>query len=136
MARTRRLGALGKTLEGLRREGRGNEHLDEQLVAVGEVLDERQRHLAVNGHDAAEGALGIAREGAVVGLGHVARHGGAAGVLMLEDDHAGLVELADGVPSRLGVEEVVVGERLALELLGAHEGASEEKSGALAASKR
>ena len=40
---------------------------------------------------------------------------------MLENHHAGLVELTHGVPGGLGVEEVVVGQRLALELLGAHE---------------
>lgn len=85
------------------------------------MLDERQRDLAVDGNDAAEGALGIAGEGAVVGLGHVGGDGGTTGVLVLENHHAGLVELTHGVPGGLGVEEVIVGQRLALELLGAHE---------------
>ena len=130
------VGALGEALESLGREARGDENLDEELVTVGEVLDERQRDLTIYGDDAAEGALGIAGEGAIVGLGHVGGDGGTAGVLVLENHHAGLVELTHGVPGGLGVEEVVVGQRLALELLGAHERGSEEKSGALAASKR
>ena len=40
---------------------------------------------------------------------------------MLEDDDARLLKVAHGVPSGLGVEEVVVRQRLALQLLGTHE---------------
>ncbi len=46
-------GALGEALEGLGREARGDENLDEELVTVGEVLDERQRDLTIYGDDAA-----------------------------------------------------------------------------------
>ena len=40
---------------------------------------------------------------------------------MLEDHAGRLVELADQVPSGVGIQIVVVAERLALDLLGAHE---------------
>ena len=102
VARTRRLGRLARRSRASGAKDGANQHLDEELVAVGEVLDERQRGLAVDGDDAAEGALGVAREGAVV-LGHIGGNGRRR-ALVLEDDDAGLVELADRVPRGLGVE--------------------------------
>ena len=115
------VGALGHALERLIGVARGDDDLDELLVLVGEVLNQLKGNLAVAGDDAAEGALGIAGESAVVGGRDVLGNGGTAGVLMLEDHAGRLVELADQVPSGVGIQIVVVAERLALDLLGAHE---------------
>ena len=95
----------------------GDEHLDELLVLV-DVLDHLQRDLAGRRDDAAEGALRVAGEGLVVGLGDVLGRGGTAGVLVLQDDDRRLVELAHERPARVGVQDVVVGQLLAVELLG------------------
>jgi hypothetical protein len=110
--------APGEALEGLGGIARCDEDLDELLVHVGEVLDQAERHLSVHGDDAAERGDGIAGEGVVVGRGDVRGDGRSAGVLVLEDDDGRVVELADGGPGGVGVEEVVVGELLALELPG------------------
>ena len=115
------VGALGHALERLGGVARGDDNLDELLVLIGKVLNQLKGDLAVAGDDAAEGALGIAGKGAVVGSRDVLGHGGAAGVLMLEDHAGRLVELADQVPSGIGIQIVIVAERLALDLLGAHE---------------
>ena len=40
---------------------------------------------------------------------------------MLQDNHGGLVELASERPACIGVEDVVVGELLAVELLGVNQ---------------
>lgn len=85
------------------------------------MLNQLKGNLAVAGDDAAEGALGIAGEGAVVSGRNVLGNGGAAGVLVFEDHAGRLVELADQVPSGIGIQIVIVAERLALDLLGAHE---------------
>ena len=114
------VGALDHALERLIGVARGDDDLDELLVLVGEVLNQLKGNLAVAGDDAAEGALGIAGESAVVGGRDVLGNGGTAGVLMLEDHAGRLVELADQVPGGIGVQIVVVAERLALDLLGAH----------------
>ena len=115
------VGALGHALECLVSVARGDNDLDELLVLVGEMFNQLKGNLAVAGDDAAEGALGIAGEGAVVSGRDVLGNGRAAGVLMLEDHAGRLVELADQVPSGVGIQIVVVAERLALDLLGAHE---------------
>ena len=115
------VGALSHALERLVGVTRGDDDLDELLVMVGEVLDQLKGNLAVAGDDAAEGALGIAGEGAVVGGRNIVGHGRATGVLMLEDHASRLIELANQVPGGVGVQVVVVAERLALDLLGAHE---------------
>ena len=115
------VGALGHALERLGGVTRRDDDLDELLVLVGKVLNQLKGNLAVAGDDAAKGALGIAGKGAVVGSRDILGNGGTAGVLMLEDHAGRLVELADQVPSGVGVQIVVVAERLALDLLGAHE---------------
>ena len=115
------VGTLGHALERLGSVARGDDNLDELLVLIGKVLDQLIGNLAVAGDDAAEGALGIAGKSAVVGSRDVLGNGGTAGVLVLEDYAGRLVELADQVPSGVGIQIVVVAERLALDLLGAHE---------------
>ena len=115
------VGALGHALERIIGVARGDDDLNELLVLVGEMFNQLIGNLAVAGDDAAEGALGVAGEGAVVGGRDVLGNGRAAGVLMLEDHAGRLVELANQVPSGIGVQIVVVAERLALNLLGAHE---------------
>ena len=62
--------------------------------------------------------FGIAGERLVVGLGDRGGHRRSAGVLVLQDHHGGLVELTHERPARVGVEQVVVGELLAVELFG------------------
>ena len=114
------VGTLSHAFECLIGVARGDDDLDELLVLIGKVLNQLKGNLAVAGDDAAEGALGIAGESAVVGGRDVLGNGGTAGVLMLEDHAGRLVELADQVPSGIGVQIVVVAERLALDLLGAH----------------
>ncbi len=113
--------AAAQALKRLGGIARRDEHLDELLVHVGEMLDERKRHLAVHGDNATEGALGVARKRAIVCGRHVSGNSGAAGILVLQDHHSGLVELAHRVPCRISVEEVVVRELLALDLLSAHQ---------------
>ena len=115
------VGALGHALERLGSVARGDDNLDELLVLIGKVLDQLIGNLAVAGDDAAKGALGIAGKSAVVGGRDVLGNGGTAGVLVLEDYAGRLVELADQVPGSVGIQIVVVAERLALDLLGAHE---------------
>ena len=115
------VGALGHALERLGGVARGDDDLDELLVLIGKVLNQIQGNLAVAGDDAAEGALGIAGKSAVVGSRDVLGNGGTAGVLVLEDYAGRLVELANQVPGGVGIQIVVVAERLALDLLGAHE---------------
>ena len=115
------VGALGHALERLIGVARGDDDLDKLLVLIGKVLNQLKGNLAVAGDDAAEGALGIAGKSAVVGGRDVLGNGGTARVLMLEDHAGRLVELAHQVPSGVGVQIVVVAERLALDLLGAHE---------------
>ena len=115
------VGALGHALERLVGVARGDDDLDELLVLIGKVLNQLIGNLAVAGDDAAKGALGIAGEGAVVSGRNVLGNGGAAGVLVFEDHAGRLVELADQVPSGIGIQIVIVAERLALDLLGAHE---------------
>ena len=85
------------------------------------IRDRLIGNLAVAGDDAAKGALGIAGECAVVGSRDVLGNGRTARVLVLEDHAGRLVELADQVPGGIGIQIVVVAERLALDLLGAHE---------------
>ena len=114
------VGALSHAFECLIGVARGDDDLDELLVLIGKVLNQLIGNLAVAGDDATEGALGIAGKSAVVGSRNILGNGGAAGVLMLEDHAGRLVELADQVPGGIGVQIVVVAERLALDLLGAH----------------
>ena len=115
------VGTLAHALKRLGSVARGDDNLDELLVLIGKVLNQLIGNLTVAGDDAAEGALGIAGEGAVVGSRNILGNGRTAGILVLEDHAGRLVELADQVPGGVGIQIVVVAERLALDLLGAHE---------------
>ena len=86
---------------------------------------------AVDGDDAAEGGDGVAGEGAPVGLGEVVVAGEAAGVRVLDDDDGRRREVAGGVPGGVGVHDVVVGELLAVKLLGGDDAAGIRVSDAL-----
>ena len=102
------VGALSHAFERLGGVARGDNDLDELLVLIGEVLNQLIGNLAVAGDDAAEGALGIAGESAVVGGRDTLGNGRTAGVLVLEDHTGRLVELADQVPGGVGIQIVVV----------------------------
>src|SRR5689334_5396301 len=75
-------------------------------------------HDAVEGDDAAEGGDGIASEGGGVGVGKGGSSGQTAGNGVLDDRDGGVVQVANGSPGRVGVEEVVEGHLLTAELLG------------------
>ena len=106
-------------LERSRLEARGNDDLDELLVRV-HMLDHLERNLDVCRNNAAKSALRVARERLVVSLGDRGGRSRTAGVLVLQNNHGGLVELASKRPARIGIENVVVGKFLAIELLGIH----------------
>ena len=112
---------LLQQLQRIGRERRGNEHFHEQVVLV-DVLDEFLGNLHVCGDDPAVGALRVAGEGLVEGFHYGCGSGGTAGVLMLQDNHGGLVELARDGPAGIGIQDVVVRKLLAVELLGVHQG--------------
>ena len=101
-------------------EARGNDDLDELLVRV-HMLDHLERNLDVCRNNAAKSALRVARERLVVSLGDRGGRSRTAGVLVLQDNHGRLVELASKRPARIGIENIVVGKLLAIELLGIHE---------------
>ena len=111
---------LLQKLERVRRERGRDEHLHEQMVLV-DVIDHVFRDLAVCRNDSTVGTLRIAGKGLVEGSNHACGSGRSARVLVLQDDHGGLVELAHERPAGVGVEDVVVGKLLAVELLGVHE---------------
>jgi hypothetical protein len=74
---------------------------------------------AVRGDDAPERADRIPFEGAGVGGLEVVGEGVPGRVGVLDDRDAGLVDVDRHAPGRVGVEQVVVGQLLAVELLGA-----------------
>ena len=86
-----------------------------------DVIDHVFRDLAVCRNNSTVGTLRIAGKGLVEGRNHACGSGRPAWVLVLQDDHGGLVELAHERPAGVGVEDVVVGKLLAVELLGVHE---------------
>jgi hypothetical protein len=73
---------------------------------------------AVDGDDAAERRHGVARVRLAVGLGDVAADGDAARVGVLDDRDARLGVVVRGPQRGVGVDVVVVGHRLAVQLLG------------------
>ena len=111
---------LLQKLERVRCERGRDEHLYKQMVLV-DMIDHVFRDLAVCRDDSTVGALRVACEGLVEGRNHACGSGRPARVLVLQDDHGGLVELAHERPAGVGVEDVVVGKLLAVELLGVHE---------------
>ena len=111
---------LLQKLERVGRERGRDEHFHEEMVLV-DVIDHVLRDLAVCRDDSTVGALRVACEGLVEGSNHALGSGRSARVLVLQDDHGGLVELAHERPAGVGVEDVVVGKLLAVELLGVHE---------------
>src|SRR5579863_5999570 len=79
---------------------------------------------AIHADYSAEGGDGITFEGALVGFGESLAGGGAAGVGVLDDGADRLIEFLCEIPGGLQVDDVVVGEFLALELTGVgHAGA-------------
>ena len=101
-------------------EARSNNDLNELLVRI-HMLDHFERNLDVCRDNAAKSALRITRERLVVSLGDRSGRSRTAGVLVLQNNHGRLVELASERPARIGIENVVVGKLLAVELFGIHE---------------
>ena len=102
-------------LQGPRRELRRQDDLVEHaLHGLGHGPSDRP----VAGYDAAEGRHRVAGVGAAVGLGHILVEGQAAGVGVLHHRHGRRVEAHHHAPGGVGVDDVVVGELLAVELPG------------------
>jgi hypothetical protein len=105
----------GEAGERLGRERGRDDGFDEELGdLLGGGVD-----LAVDADDASEGGDGIGLEGAAVGLEDGAPVAAPQGLVCLMMATAALVELADELPAGVEVDEVVVAEFLALELLAA-----------------
>src|SRR5690606_2677270 len=76
---------------------------------------------AIGGDDAAKGRDRIGAQSLQIGGLQVAGHGDAAGIGMLDDGDGGRfggVEFADQFEGGIGIVDIVVGERLALHLVG------------------
>jgi hypothetical protein len=101
-------------LEGAVVETRGDHYLGEDLhdeARRGPVAD------GVEGDDPPERRRPIALESAPVRVADIAPHRNAAGVRVLDDRRGGPGELPGEPPGRVRVEQVVVGELLAVQLL-------------------
>ena len=97
---------------------RRNDHLGHQLD---DFLGGRAVEFLVEGDDATEGRNRIAAQGLAIGVHQRVRHRHAAGIGVL-DDGAGrfaAAEFADQFEGRVGIIDIVVGELLALQELGA-----------------
>ena len=92
-----------------------DQHLDEELMGV-DGFDHGERDRLVGRDDTAVRALGIARERTLEGFGDSGAVGRSAGILMLEDHDGRIVEFAHDGPAGVRVEDVVIAERLAVEL--------------------
>ena len=111
------LGLARQELEGVVVEGGRDDGLDEavardQEVGAGQVDRPRE------GQHRAEGREGIAGPGRLEGVLDSLGHRRAAGVVVLGDRHKGLVELLGQGVGGVQVDQVVVGERLAVQDLG------------------
>ena len=104
-------------LERLGRVGGGDDHVG--LRAGGDGVGDLGGDVAADGDHAAEGALHVALERALVGGDEVVGHGGAARVGVLDDGHGRLPvagvgrQLVDQPPGGIAVEEVEVRQRVA-----------------------
>ena len=116
----------GEALGGVGGVAGRHQDLDEELA---DRFDEGEVGLAVGGDDGAEGGHRVAGEGALVSLDEGGADADAAGVVVFDDDDCGLLEEPDEAAGGVGVENVVPGELLALEL--AH--AAEEAGGGVEA---
>ena len=96
--------------DGLDEQARGGQHLGRGGVDA-----------AVQPQHGAEGAERIAGQGLAEGFGQAVGHGGAAGVVVLDDRGRRGGEIADNGQRAVEVQEVVEGQLLAVELLGGDE---------------
>ena len=96
-------------------ELRGDDRLDEQAW-LGEHLGRSRIDRAIQSQHRAEGAQGVARQGAFQALGQRFRLGGTAGVVMLDHHRGRLAEVADHRQRAVEVEQVVIREFFAVEL--------------------
>ena len=106
------------TREGVVGEGRRDDDLGEHL---GDLLGHRQVDLAVGRDDAAERRHRVAGVRLAVRGGDVGADGDPARVGVLDDRDAGVGVVVRGPPGGVGVDVVVVGHRLAVQLLGVRE---------------
>ena len=96
--------------------GRGDDQVG--LGSGGDGFGHLRCDRSPDGHDPAEGRLGIALEGPLVGGHQVGVDGRPARVGVLDDGHgtlgaARLGQLVDQAPRRVGIEDVEIGELLA-----------------------
>ena len=91
-------------------------HDDFDKLPVDDCLRGRRVERLVERDDAAEGRRRVGPERLVVSFPDVAGHRHAAGIGVLDDDAGGRVELLDAFERRIRIGDVVVRERLALQL--------------------
>ena len=91
----------------------GDDHFGEDLgdFARGGLVE-----LAIEGHDAAEGTELVYRQGVGIGIGDALSTGHTAGIGVLDDGTAGLVQFGHQLEGRIGILKIVVAQRLALQL--------------------
>ena len=104
-----------ETIEGVVAEAGSGDGFDEE---VGHFLGGIAVHFAIQADDGAEGGDRVGDEGLAVGFEQVDAGGDAAGVGVLDDGDGGLFEFLDEIPAGVEIDEVVVAELLALELMG------------------
>ena len=102
------------------------QHLERALLVVGgqhdlgedrdDLASQLHAHRAVHGDHAAERRHRVAGVREAVRLGHVVRHGDAAGVRVLDDRHAGALVIVGGAQGGVAVRVVVVAHGLAVQL--------------------
>lgn len=121
--------------------GTGAEDLDSSGVEVGsdDRFDEQSRGAEefscrdvddpVEAQYTTERALRIASERFAAGHGHAVANGSAAGVVVLDDGDSWHLDAADDGQSAVEVEEVVVGEFFAVELLSGDEAGAAAAAG-------
>ena len=88
---------------------------------LGDLLGHLDRHRQVRRDDAAERRHRVARVRLAVGVGDVGADRDAARVGVLDDRDGRLVEVVRRTPGGVGVDVVVVGHLLAVQLLGLRE---------------
>lgn len=97
-----------------------DDHFDE--LARDDRLRGFSIQLAVKGNDAAERGGRVGFVSAIVGVKNRVADGNAARVGVLDDNAGRLVELFYTLQRRIGIGNVVIGERFALQLSGGRHG--------------
>ncbi len=96
-------------------ESRGGDAFREKL---GDFFGGGGIDRAIEGQHAAKGRYGIAGERFQVRVAKSFLFGGAAGIVVLDDDSGGAAKLGDQAARGFEIDEIIVGEFFALELVG------------------